>query len=60
VRKTTQKRKAPSLPGKKPRGSAQALLAKLRKEPNELKKKMLLLGFLSDEPVQRSLLMRND
>jgi len=49
VRKTTQKRKATSLPGKKPRGSAQALLAKLRKEPNELKKKMLLLGFLSDE-----------
>ena len=49
MRKTTQKRTAPSLPSKKPRGSARTLLAKLRKEPNDLRKKMLLLGFLSDE-----------
>jgi hypothetical protein len=49
VRKTTQKTAAPSPPGKKPRGSARTLLAKLGKEPNDLKKKMLLLGFLSDE-----------
>lgn len=45
----TKKRRAPTRPGKKPRRTpAQTLLSQLRKEPNELKKKMLLLGFLSD------------
>jgi len=53
VRHTPQK-KPPSSPGKKLRRSAALTLpAKLRKEPNELKRKMLLLGFLSDELSRR-------
>lgn len=46
---TTQK--SPNRPGKTPRRALdrRLLLAQLRKEPNDLKKKMLLLGFLSDE-----------
>ena len=47
---TPKKRRAPARPGKKPRRTpAQTILSQLRKEPNDLKKKMLLLGFLSDE-----------
>ena len=53
MRDTPQK-KLPSSPGEKlRRNAARTLPAKLRKEPNELKRKMLLLGFLSDELSRR-------
>jgi hypothetical protein len=47
---TQKKGRTSTSPGKKPeRTPAQAVLSHLRKEPNDLRKKMLLLGFLSDE-----------
>jgi len=50
VRKTIPKKRTPIRRGKGPRRTPPGtLLAQLRKEPNELKKKMLLLGFISDE-----------
>jgi hypothetical protein len=53
---TIQKsRRAPTGAGKKPRRThVQALFSQLRKESNDLKKKMLLLGFLSDELSRRA------
>ena len=47
---TQERRKTGTRPGRDLRRTkAQALLSQLRKEPNDLRKKMLLLGFLSDE-----------
>ena len=56
MRVTAQKRgRTSTRPGNKPRRTpAQAALSLLRKEPNDLKKKMLLLGFLSDELSRRA------
>ncbi len=43
-------KRTPIRPGKGPRRTPPGtILARLRKEPNELKKKLLLLGFISDE-----------
>jgi len=56
MRMAAQKRgRAPTGPGNKPRKtSARTLLSRLKKEPNELRKKLLLLGFLSDELSRRA------
>ncbi len=47
-------RRVPVKPGKqRQRTPPSALIGQLKKEPNELKKKMLLVGYLSDELSKR-------
>ncbi|MDG6925945.1 MAG: hypothetical protein JRN09_05280 [Nitrososphaerota archaeon] len=46
MRKAAPKKKARTRPSRRLPG---AILAQLRKEPNELRKKLLLLGYISDE-----------
>ena len=43
----------PAEPGKRQRIPPVALIGQIKKEPNELKRKMLLVGYLSDELSKR-------
>lgn len=58
MRRLTPVRESPAkTAGRRPRTSPSALLSEVRREPNELKRKMLLVGYLSDRLSKKGALV---